>query len=88
MRNQLITGRYIYVALDGMWFKRCWGSEVKNASVLIAVGIDEHGYRTVLGVAEGGKEDKESWHSFLKYLKDRGLKSPELVTSDKWLGLI
>ena len=71
-----------------MWFKRCWGSEVKNVSVLIAVGIDEYGYRTVLGVAEGCKEDKESWLMFLKYLKDRGLKSPELVTSGKCLGLI
>ena len=87
-RKQPITGRYIYVALDGMWFKRCWGSEIKNVSVLIAVGIDEHGYRTILGVAEGCKEDKESWLSFLKYLKERGLQCPELVTSDKCLGLI
>ena len=87
-RNQPITDKYIYVALDGMWFKRCWGSEVKNVAVLIAVGVDEYGYRSILGVAEGCKEDKDSWLSFLKFLKERGLNCPELVTSDKFLGLI
>ncbi len=84
-RKQPITGRYIYVALDGMWFKRCWRSEVKKVSVLVAVGIDEHGYKRILRVAEGCKEDKESGLTFHKYLKDRGLKSSELVTRDNCL---
>ena len=34
------------------------------------------------------KEDKESWRSFLRYLKQRGLKGVQLVTSDKCLGLV
>lgn len=87
-RNKPITGNHPYLSLDGMWFKRCWGNEVKNVAVLIAVGVDEHGYREVLGTVEGCKEDKESWLSFLKHLKDRGLQCPEIVTSDKCLGLI
>jgi len=39
-------------------------------------------------VAEGAREDKESWISFLRYLKKRGLKGVELFISDKSLGLI
>jgi transposase-like protein len=52
-RNRRIDGRHAYVYLDGIWLKRSWGGEVKNVAVLIAVGVDEEGFREVLGVAEG-----------------------------------
>jgi len=83
-----ITGQYVYVYLDGIWLKRSWGGEVRNVSVLVAVGVDEYGYREVLGVMEGAKEDKESWMRFLRQLKERGLKGLGLVISDKCLGLV
>ena len=82
------TGRFAYVFLDGIWLKRSWGGEVKNVSVLVAIGVDEHGYRQVLGVKEGAKEDKESWQAFLRYLKNRGLCGVQLFVSDKCLGLV
>ena len=72
-RNQPITGEYTYVYLDGIWLKRSWGGEVKNVAVLIAIGVDGEGFRQVLGVCEGAKEDRESWRGFLRHLKERGL---------------
>src|SRR5512138_2970127 len=69
-RNQPIEGEYAYVYLDGIWLKRSWGGEVKKVAVLIAIGVDQEGYRQVLGVAEG-MEDAESWRGFLRYLKRR-----------------
>jgi len=42
-------------------------------SILIAVGVNQDGYREVLAVAEGTKEDKESWTNFMRGLKQRGL---------------
>ena len=87
-RNQPIEGEFAYVALDGIWLKRSWGGEVKNVAVLVAVGVDQDGYRQVLGVCEGAKEDNESWRKFLRHLKERGLKGVRLVTSDKCLGLV
>lgn len=83
-----IEGEYPYVFLDGIWLKRCWAGEVKNVSILVAIGVDQDGYRHVLGVQEGAKEDKESWMKFLRYLKSRGLKGVRLVVSDKCLGLV
>src|SRR6185312_2093893 len=59
-RNRPITGEHAYVYLDGIWLKRSWGGEVKNVAVLIAIGVDRDGFREVLGVAEGTKEDAES----------------------------
>lgn len=87
-RMKPIEGKHPYVYLDGLWLKRCWGGEVKNVSVLVAIGVNEEGYREILGVAEGTKEDKSSWRNFLRYLKERGLKGPRLIVSDKCLGLV
>jgi len=87
-RNQPIEGQFAYVALDGVWLKRSWGGEVKNVAVLVAIGVDQDGYRQVLGVCEGIKEDAASWRQFLRHLKERGLSGVRLVTSDKCLGLV
>ena len=81
-------GEYPYVYMDGIWLKSSWGGEVKNIAVLVAIGVDSQGYRNILGVCEGAKEDHESWLNFLKHLKGRGLKKPRLVVSDKCLGLV
>ena len=62
-RDRRIDGRHAYVYLDGIWLKRSWGGEVRNVAVLIAVGVDDGGFREVLGVAEGTKEDAEGWRA-------------------------
>jgi len=87
-RKAPLSGEYAYVYVDGMWLKRSWGGEVKNVSVLIAVGVNAEGYREVLAVAEGSKEDKASWESFLRNLKERGLAGVKLFVSDKCLGFV
>ncbi len=86
-RKHPIAGEHPYVFVDGIYLKRSWGGEVQNVSVLVAVGVNEEGYREILGVAEGSREDKESWSNFLRYLKERGLKGVRLIISDKCLGL-
>lgn len=87
-RSRKLTGEYAYVYLDGIWLKRSWGGEMKNVAVLIAIGVDAEGYREVLGVAEGTKEDAASWRNFLRNLKERGLTGVKLFISDKCLGLV
>jgi transposase-like protein len=61
---------------------------VANVSVLVAVGVAADGYRQILGVCEGAKEDKEGWSGFLRHLKKRGLAGVRLFISDACLGLI
>jgi putative transposase len=87
-RNAPIPGEHPYVYLDGICLKRSWAGEVRNVSVLVAVGVGQDGFREILGVAEGPKEDMESWRQFLTYLKGRGLTGVQLVISDKCLGLV
>src|SRR5262249_1674838 len=54
---------------------------------LVAIGVNESGYREILGICEGAKEDKTGWGAFLKHLKERGLKGVRLITSDACIGL-
>lgn len=35
-------------------------------------GVNDDGYREILGICEGAKEDKKGWGAFLKDLKERG----------------
>src|SRR5437660_2024583 len=72
-RSRPLEGEHPYVFLDGIWLKRCWGGEVRNVAVLVAVAVNREGFREVLGVREGAKEDKDSWAAFLRQLKGRGL---------------
>lgn len=87
-RNRPIEGKYPYVYLDGIVLKRSWAEEVRNVSVLVAIGVSEEGNREVLGVAEGAKEDKEGWRGFLRHLKRRGLEEISLIISDACVGLL
>jgi putative transposase len=80
-RNRPIEGDYPYLYLDGIVLKRTWAEEVRNVSVLVAVGVSARGYRKILGVAEGLKEDKAGWLGFLRHLKERGLKCHERGSS-------
>lgn len=87
-RMRPLSGEYPYVYVDGIYLKRCWGGEIQNVSVLIAIGVTEDGYREIIGAAEGMKEDHESWKNFFIYLKERGLSGVRLVIGDKCLGML
>jgi putative transposase len=87
-RNRPIEGEHPYVFLDGIWLKRAWGGEMEKVAVLVAIAVGADGYREILAVCEGAKEDKESWRNFLRHLKERGLKGVRLIISDKSLGLV
>ena len=87
-RNRPITGEHPYVYLDGIVLKRSWAGEVRNVSILVALGVNEYGFREILGVCEGEREDKEGWSSFLHHLKKRGLHGVRLFITDACLGLV
>jgi transposase-like protein len=87
-RNRPVEGEHPYVYLDGIWLKRSWGGEVRNVAVLVALAVRADGHREIVGVAEGAKEDADSWRHFLRHLKERGLTGVRLFISDKCLGLV
>jgi transposase-like protein len=87
-RNRRLDRVYPYVYLDGICLKRSWAGEVRTVSVLVAIGVGDDGYREILGVAEGAKEDKEGWLGFLRWMKERGLHGVHMFISDCCMGLV
>ncbi len=57
-------------------------------AILVAMAVNENGYREVLGAAEGMKEDKASWIRFFQWLRGRGLDGIKLIVGDKCQGML
>ena len=55
---------------------------------MVAIGVNEGGYREVIGRAEDFTESKECWRGFLSWLKSRGLRGVLMVVGDKAAGMI
>ena len=87
-RNRRIEGEHPYLYLDGIVMKRTWAGEVRNVSLLVASAVNSEGYREILGICEGAKEDKSGWSAFLRHLVDRGLTGVRLIISDACRGLM
>jgi len=86
-RNRPIEGEHPYVYLDGIVMKRSWAGEVRNVSLLVAIAVNSEGYREILGIVEGAKEDRAGWSGFLRHLKERGLMGVRMIISDACMGL-
>jgi len=80
-------GRYEYVILDARYEKVRHDGSVRNCALLIAIGIDENGKRSVLGTSVSLSEAEIHWREFLASLQDRGLHGVKMITSDDHRGL-
>lgn len=87
-REESVEEALIDMYLAGVWHKRSWGGHVENVSVLVAIGVNAEGHREVIGVAEGMKEDRDSWEQFVRSMIERGLKGVRLVVGDRCAGLV
>ena len=82
-RSRPLTCEYPYVFVDGIYLKRAWGRSFENVAVMVAIGVNDDGYREVIGGAEGFTESAERWREFFSWLKGRGLADVRPLTGDK-----
>ena len=80
-------GRYIYLILDARYEKVRQDGCVVDSAVLVAYGVDEKGFRHVLGVSVALSESEIHWRTFLDSLVSRGLHGLLCITSDAHSGL-
>ena len=80
--------RYPFVVVDALVIKVREGGRVRSCSVLVATGVNEAGYREILGLQLGDSESERSWSEFFAWLKGRGLHGVDLVVSDHHGGLV
>jgi putative transposase len=76
-----------YLILDARYEKVRQNGAVVSCAVLIAIGIDDQGKRSVLGVSCKHSEAEIHWREFLQSLQDRGLHGLKAIVSDDHAGL-
>ena len=87
-RSRPLNKKYPFLVADAIYLKVREGGRVRSKGLLVAVGINEEGYREVLGFKMADSESETSWGEFFAELKDRGLDAVDLVTSDDHKGLV
>lgn len=80
-------GEMVYLFLDALYEKVRQDGQIRDAAILIAVGVDRLGKRHLLGVSVSLGEQEIHWRTFLQSLVARGLSGIQLITSDDHAGL-
>lgn len=80
-------GEIPYLLLDARYEKVRVAGAVVSCALLIAVGIQPDGKRTILGVSVSLSEAEVHWRDFLAALQSRGLFGVRMITSDDHAGL-
>lgn len=79
--------RYIAIFIDALFVKLRRGDKVSADAVYIVSGIDEEGYRDILGLYVGAQESANLWKEVLVDLKRRGTSEVLLFIFDGLTGL-
>jgi putative transposase len=78
---------YPYLFVDARYEKARVNHRIVSEGVLIVYGINEEGYREILGVQVADTESEATYQELFRSLKGRGLRGVQLVTSDDHPGL-
>jgi putative transposase len=85
----LRDNRYPFVILDAIVLKmRDPDERVRSHAVMVATGVNEEGYREILGLMIGNSESEEGWLEFFSWLKQRGLRGVDFIVSGSHFGLV
>ncbi len=85
-RNRSL-GEIRYLFLDARYEKVRQEGQIRDAAVLMAVGVTADGRRQILGVSVSLGEQEVHWRAFLQNLVKRGLQGVQFVISDDHAGL-
>jgi len=79
--------RFPFVIVDALVIKIRLDDRVVSTSALIASGINDKGFREILGLKLADSESEDSWSDMFCWLKERGLQGVEFIVSDCHTGL-
>jgi transposase-like protein len=80
--------RYPFVLVDAIVLKIREDGRVRSRAAMIATGVNEEGYREILGIMLGDSESEASWSEFFSWLKSRDLRGVDIIVSDSHSGLV
>jgi transposase-like protein len=77
--------RYCYLFVDGVHVTVRLGED-DRLCLLVVIGVREDGEKELLAIEDGYRESTDSWAAVFRDLRERGLRTPKLVTGDGALG--
>ena len=86
--RSLAEHRYPFLLVDALVLRIREDGRIRSRAALIAVGVNDEGYREILGLMLGNSESESSWREFFAWLKQRGLSGVDIVVSDSHSGLV
>src|SRR6201990_3663339 len=81
-RNRPIEGEHPYVYLDGIVLKRSWAGEVRNVSLLVAIGVKQRGLSGDSRHLRGCQRGQGGLELVPQAPEERGLPGVRLIVSD------
>lgn len=88
MKKQAARARLPCVNIDGIYLKRGRDSSCENVAAMVAIDINDDGYREATGAAEGRAVPKECRRDFLSWLHGRGPHGVRMFAGDKPAAMI
>lgn len=87
-RKRLLKGHYEYLISDACYFHVRENKQVVKLPLLVTIGIDADGRRSILGADMAINESEQTWREHHEALKHRGIQSAGLTISDHHGGLV
>ncbi len=86
-RTSPLRKYYPYLYVDAVYLKVFNGSRFVSQAVIIAIGVNEDGYREILDIDIMNEESYATYKGFFETLKERGVEKVDLVISDGHKGI-
>lgn len=86
-RTSPLRRYYPYLYVDALYLKVFNGSRFVSQAVIIAIGVNEDGYREILDIDIVYEESYATYKGFFDTLKDRGVEKVDLIISDGHRGI-
>lgn len=87
-RNRPLSKHYPFIIVDALYTKVREDGRVRSKGVLVATGVNEDGYREILGFNIENSESESSWGELFVSLRERGLENVDIVVSDNHKGMV
>jgi transposase-like protein len=81
-KKRPLKAHYLYTFADGTYFTVKYDQTGCKMPILAVMGIDDKGQRDVLAFAVGERENQNAWEDLLENLKDRGVVTVDLWSTD------
>ena len=86
-KSSPLRAYYPYLYVDSLYLKVFNGSRFVSKAVMIAIGVNEEGYREILDIDINHEESNASYEAFFDVLKERGVEKVDLIISDGHKGI-